>query len=162
MNDGCHWLVLLQFVRALWYFWHYTQISNRLIFFHLKSIQLVHQEQCFSHVFTFIKILKYTLLDGGVILVSYEWHDLVSNKKIEHGHCLVFLVVECTNFSLVKGHCATMEENEIDVVAIVSIALIVVVILIAAIIVAVVPLAIITSQGFFLLKIIFILTFQTL
>ncbi len=148
MNDGCHWLVLLQFVKALWYFWHYAQINNHFFFFHLKSVQLVHQEQCFSHVLIFIKILKYTPLDGGVILVSYEWHDLVSNKKIEYGHCLVFLVLECTNFALVGGHCATMEENENDVVAIVSIALIIVVILVAPTVVAVVPLAISHPKAF--------------
>ncbi len=90
-------------------------------------MQLVHQEQCFSHVLTFIKILKYTPLDGGVILVSYEWHDFVSDKKIEYGHCLIFLVLECTNLALVGGHCTIMGENEDDV-SIVSIALIVVVI----------------------------------
>lgn len=64
-------------------------------------------------------------------------------------------------FALVGSHCATMEENEDDVVTIVSIALIVVVILVVAIVVAVVPLAIITSQNFYILKIIFISTFQT-
>ncbi len=64
-------------------------------------------------------------------------------------------------FALVIGHCASMEENEDDVVVIVSIALIVVVILVAANVVAIVPLAIITSQSFSILKIIFILTFQT-
>ncbi len=55
------------------------------------------------------------------------------------------MVLECTNFALVGGHCATMEENENDVVAI---ALIVVVILVAPTVVAVVPLAISHPKAF--------------